>query len=102
MNPERFARIEETLEGALARTGPERDAYLDRACANDPELRAEVESLLVAHAQAGSQFLNLPVMPHATVAPAAAGRRIGPYDIVEKIGSGGMGDIFAAVRADGQ
>ena len=57
---------------ALEREDPaERAAYLDAACAGDPALRRQVESLLQAHAAVGaSQFLNEPVhgfaQPHST------------------------------------
>ena len=49
---------EELFAGALELTNPaERGAFLDRECAGNPGLRAEVESLLAAHDQAGP-FLN--------------------------------------------
>ena len=47
--------------GALERTDPnERAAYLDAACAGDPELRARVEALLRASTAAGA-FLDMPL-----------------------------------------
>jgi hypothetical protein len=51
---------EETLfHEALARPPAERAAFLEAACAGQPELRAAVDALLVAHAAPGS-FLDRP------------------------------------------
>lgn len=105
MTPERWEQISAIMEGALAFEGEKRREYLAEACTGDSELRAEVESLLASHEQAGSHFLNT----EASAAPAlarsnrtCAGDRIGPYLIEKLIGNGGMGEVFAAVRADGQ
>src|SRR5205807_10531506 len=66
-------------------------------------------SLLRAHEDAGSVFLNKPaadLKSAVAAAPAAAqiriGRRIGVYQIVEEIGHGGMGEVYRDIRADGQ
>ncbi|MGB8475668.1 MAG: serine/threonine-protein kinase [Candidatus Acidiferrum sp.] len=108
MNPERWERIGELLEKALALNALERGQYLNYASGEDSELRREVESLLASHEEAGSLFLNVAAADSCgnqeSMGRAAvrAGRRIGPYLVVEPIGHGGMGEVFAAVRADGQ
>src|SRR5262249_53711962 len=76
----------------------ERAAYLERACAGKPELRAEVEALLRAHEKSGD-LLDLPDAPAATVdAPITErpGTVIGPYKLLEQIGEGGFGVVFMA------
>jgi eukaryotic-like serine/threonine-protein kinase len=96
---------------ALEKATPaERAAYLESACAGDPELRRRVEALLRAHEQSGD-LLDPPVQdPGPLTEPAGAavrsgdgrpitegpGSRIGPYQIVRKVGEGGMGVVFLA------
>jgi len=99
MNGDRMDRVSEVLEQALAVDPAARAQYLGVACADDPELRAEVESLIASHEQAGAAFLGEDWLGGSVV---GAGRRVGPYRIVERIGRGGMGEVFAAVRVDGQ
>jgi hypothetical protein len=69
----------------------ERAAYLDRICRDNPQLRAEVESLLRAHEQAGD-ILDLPEKLTETVdhpITECPGTVIGPYKLLEQIGEGG-------------
>ena len=108
MTPEQWERISQVFEKALSLPGAEREVYLEQACAEDAGFRAEVDSLLASHDQAGSQFLSTSgAYPDKIPAAAGsiavqAGRRIGPYLVEQKIGHGGMGEVFAATRADGQ
>jgi WD40 repeat protein/serine/threonine protein kinase/tetratricopeptide (TPR) repeat protein len=79
---------------------PQRAAYLDEACAGDPDLRQRVERMLAAQAQAGS-FLEQPALsPALTVDEQPVSERpgsvIGPYKLMEQIGEGGMGLVFVA------
>jgi serine/threonine protein kinase/tetratricopeptide (TPR) repeat protein len=88
---------------ALEREDPaEREAFLDRVCAGDAELRLRVGRLLQRHVQGGS-FLESPAVapdPFATVDESSVTERpgtlIGPYKLMEQIGEGGMGLVFVA------
>jgi serine/threonine protein kinase/WD40 repeat protein/tetratricopeptide (TPR) repeat protein len=77
----------------------ERAAYLDRACAGDTALRAQVEQLLKAHHEPGP-FMQQPAAALDTTAENSITERpgtvIGPYKLMEQIGEGGMGLVFVA------
>ncbi|PWU03939.1 MAG: hypothetical protein C5B51_17890 [Terriglobia bacterium] len=97
MHAERWQRIKEILDVTVRLDPQDRTAYLGRVCEGDPELQEEVESLLHAHEEAGDFFETPPL-----TAPRdpMIGARLGAYEIVEEIGSGGMGSVYRAIRAD--
>ena len=110
MTAERWRQIGDLYDKALDCPPDERAALLDDACRNDAALRQEVEKMLAADAQHGAleapAWMSLPelVAASADESPRGAlpaGGRIGPYDIVRRIGQGGMGEVFLATRAVG-
>src|SRR6266511_2504980 len=90
---------EELFAAASELTSPaERAALLDRECAGNTALRAEVESLLAANEQAGA-FLDKSTLA-SNVSLEKSGDRIGHYKLLQKIGEGGCGVVYMAEQEE--
>ena len=99
MTPKVWEQIDKLFHLALERESGERAAFLAQACGPDEWLRNEVESLISSHSRSES-FCEMPASDVAAELFAAdqakVERTIGPYKIMELLGTGGMGEIYLA------
>jgi eukaryotic-like serine/threonine-protein kinase len=111
MTPERWRKIEEIFDAAVEIDAePDRARFLSGACEGDDVLRREVEDLLASDAEANS-LMGRPALDESGIRALEPtdngthkliGTRIGAYRVLKEIGSGGMGLVFLAERADGE
>src|SRR5215475_264630 len=111
MEHDRWEQIERLYHAALERGPDAREAFIDEACAGDEALRREVAGLLACDVPSDS-FIRSPAIEIAARALAAeplieasnkpmesliAGSQIGPYQMLEPLGRGGMGEVHLAL-----
>ena len=92
-----WPRVKRVLERALACEDAERQAYLAEACGADAVLRARIDRLLSAGDRVET-FLETPavLLLGPSVREDLSGRVVDSYQLVSRLGAGGMGEVYLA------
>jgi eukaryotic-like serine/threonine-protein kinase len=84
-------RVMSVLAQAMELPASRRSAFLDSTCVGEPEFRKELEDLL-ACAEGASVAFDIAAQQIVQLDP----KRIGPYELLEPIGEGGMAIVYKA------
>lgn len=102
MDSERWNRIQTLFDAALELEISARTVFLQEQCLGDADLYEEVLSLLDADANVHKLLEGLAIdAVGLAYEKQYIGKRIGPYRLIEHLGSGGMSYVFWAERDDG-
>lgn len=101
---ERWQRVSRLFDRAIELEGDARAAFVAAECSGDAALRDELQRMLDADVAtsgfdagvAGAVSLDEPSEPED-----ASGERLGAWRLLSRVGSGGMGTVYAAQREDG-
>jgi serine/threonine protein kinase/Tol biopolymer transport system component len=98
MNTELLARAKIIFHACIKRPTGQRAAFLELECADNPDLRELVDSLLANDEEGMGEFLQPSTPPDQPIfpTPPTAGTRLGHYQLIRSLGLGGMGQVFLA------
>ena len=99
VTPDRWKQISQLYDAARARPSIDRVAFIEEAAAGDVSLQREVQALLDQSTSRGLEDLTPAAIAQAmgeTTRVSMTGRRFGVYLVQERIGGGGMGEVYRA------
>lgn len=102
ISAERWLRLQSLFSAALDCDPSRRSELLNLQCADDADLRREVESLLDSHERVGlvddlAEKITAPAALRARLATTDwQGRRVAQYTVLEALGAGAMGRVYKA------
>ncbi|MEM7351920.1 MAG: serine/threonine-protein kinase, partial [Acidobacteriota bacterium] len=100
-----WRRLEELFHAALELESAARAAFIERECADSPELREELERLLTSaedDTTLDGVVAGAAAATSASLDPLQAGEALGSYRLLEVLGRGGLSTVYLAERADDQ
>ena len=102
MTPEEFQKLGALFDTLVEASPALQNAAIQRLKAESPTLAERLDAMLAA--ERGAQALLDGGAAAAVAAPIAdpISQVIGPYRLIERLGAGGMGEVFLADRVDGQ
>lgn len=105
LTPERWQQVSQIFKSAISLDDKARAAYVAEKCGGDESLRSEVEKLIASHQQASAEnFIGGQAAEAGAVllideiekSRLTKGQQIGSYVILDKLGAGGMGEVYLA------
>ena len=91
---DRYRRLRAVFDEALLQEPSTREAFVDRACASDPELRPELMRLLTAHHEVGSLLEHSPNLLLSAVRAQEHFPGTWRFRVIRRLGAGGMGVVY--------
>jgi eukaryotic-like serine/threonine-protein kinase len=99
--PSDWPRFSSLLDAYLELEPGQRSAWLDGLPENDAQFKPSLEAMLSTGERRDESWLDRPMSGGEVASPYVEGMHIGPWRLLQPLGSGGMGAVWLAARADG-